>query len=290
MSAKTVGGPKEFKFQTILEAKCEEGMQTCQLEIQAERSPINNEQQKWTLKAQAEMVMPENVENNEEFNEEEDENKMKNNLFSCKANSNYTNLKPATRDVFERALELVKSKYFWNTKSQLIGQSREGNPANGEAYLNIVIDPITQKHANMTVKTPEQLIRFQQIELPIQMRPFPLLKQQNVYQNIQSFGQFFTRQEVESRAECSIDGQTVETFEGNNYQQQLIQYNNQKNDLIINLEKLAVRFNGFKVWIKISSDYKNTQCGLCGHYDDASNDENELLMANNEIGKKWKRK
>uniref|UniRef100_A0A914LYJ6 Vitellogenin n=1 Tax=Meloidogyne incognita TaxID=6306 RepID=A0A914LYJ6_MELIC len=422
MSAKTVGGPEEFKFQTKLEAKCEEGMQTCQLEIQAERSPINEEQQKWTLKAQAEMVMPENVENNEEFNEEEEENKIKNNLFSCKANcywgsdggnkqtinvringeqsttrrkewnsnnqqrmnkefeiklkrrtafinkfnceAKYTNLKPTTRNAFERALELVKSKYFWNTKSQLIDQSTEGNPANGEAYLNIVIDPITQKHANMTVKTPEQLIRFQQIELPIQMRPFPLLKQQNVYQNIQSFGQFLTRQEVESRAECSVDGQTVETFdereyrsplstncysvlakdcgadymgvprfvvlmkaiergnkysqkklkiispqmvvecqreslnnhnspikckingkEENNYQQQqqLIQYNNQMNDLIINWDKLAIRFNGFKAWIKISSDYRNTQCGLCGHYDDASNDENELLMANNEI-------
>uniref|UniRef100_A0A915LX24 VWFD domain-containing protein n=1 Tax=Meloidogyne javanica TaxID=6303 RepID=A0A915LX24_MELJA len=169
------------------------------------------------------------------------------NKFNCEAK--YTNLKPTTRNVFERVLELVKSKYFWNTKSQLIDSSRGGNPANGEAYLNIVIDPITQKHANMTVKTPEQLIRFQQIELPIQMRPFPLLRQQNVHQNIQSFGQFLTRQEVESRAECSVDGQTVETF----------------------------------VWIKISSDYRNTQCGLCGHYDDASNDENELLMANNEI-------
>nr|CAD2180193.1 unnamed protein product [Meloidogyne enterolobii] len=157
MSAQTVGGLKEFKFQTKLEAKCEEMMQTCQLEIQAERSPINNEQQKWTLKAQAEMVMPENVENNEEFNEEEE----KNNLYSCKANcywgndddrakqtinvringeqsmrggmeqrmnkmikrrtafinkfnceAKYTNLKPTTRNVFERVLELVKSKYF----------------------------------------------------------------------------------------------------------------------------------------------------------------------------------
>jgi len=180
MSAQTVGGLKEFKFQTKLEAKCEEMMQTCQLEIQAERSPINNEQQKWTLKAQAEMVMPENVENNEEFNEEEE-----NNLYSCKANcywgndddrpkqtinvringeqstmrggmeqrmnkmikrrtafinkfnceAKYTNLKPTTRNVFERVLELVKSKYFWNTKSQLIDSSRGGNPANGEVKI-----------------------------------------------------------------------------------------------------------------------------------------------------------
>lgn len=412
MSGQIVGGLKEFKFQTELQAKCEEKMQTCQLEIQSQRSPINNEQQKWTLKGQAEMVMPENIENNDEFNEE------KNNLYFCKLNCNwgsdgnkqtinvringeqqsenewnqkqkinkefeiklkrrtsfinkfnceakYTNLKPTTRNVFKSVLELVKSKYFWNTKTQLMDQNRGENPANGQTYLNIVIDPITQKQANMTVKTPEQLIHFQQIELPIQMRPFPLLRQQNVHQNIQSFGQFLTQQEVKSRAECSVDGQNVETFDEREYrsplstncysvlakdcgasvmgvpqfvvlmkaiergckncqkklkilspqmsvecqretpnnhnspikckingqnlneknnQQQLIQYNNnQKNDLIINLDKLSVRFNGYKVWIKISSEYKNTQCGLCGHYDDASNDENELLMANNEI-------
>nr|CAD2195669.1 unnamed protein product [Meloidogyne enterolobii] len=86
-----------------------------------------------------------------------------------------------------------------------------------------------------------------------------------------------------SPIKCKINGKEEENNQ-QQQQQQLIQYNNnQKNDLIINWDKLAVRFNGYKVWIKISSDYKNTQCGLCGHYDDASNDENELLMANNEI-------
>lgn len=90
-----------------------------------------------------------------------------------------------------------------------------------------------------------------------------------------------------SPIKCKINGKE----ENNQQQQQLIQYNNnQKNDLIINWDKLAVRFNGYKVWIKISSDYRNTQCGLCGHYDDASNDENELLMANNEIGNEGKGK
>ena len=54
------------------------------------------------------------------------------------------------------------------------------------------------------------MVRFQQIELPIQMRPFPLLSQNA--QNIQSFAQLLSQHEVKSRAECSVDGQNVETF------------------------------------------------------------------------------
>jgi hypothetical protein len=41
-----------------------------------------------------------------------------------------------------------------------------------------------------------------------------------------------------------------------------------------------VRFNGRKVWIKIAAQYKNGQCGLCGHYDGES--QNEWRMNNNE--------
>jgi hypothetical protein len=86
-----------------------------------------------------------------------------------------------------------------------------------------------------------------------------------------------------SPIKCKINGNQ---YEDENNENNLIKYNyNQNNDLTINLDKLSVRFNGYKTWIKISSEYKNTQCGLCGHYDDANNDENELLMANNEIGK-----
>lgn len=85
----------------------------------------------------------------------------------------------------------------------------------------------------------------------------------------------------DSPIKCKLNGQYVNEEDENDQ----IQYNNaQKNDVTINLDKLSVRFNGYKTWIKVSSEYKNTQCGLCGHYDDASNDENELLMANNEIG------
>jgi hypothetical protein len=41
-----------------------------------------------------------------------------------------------------------------------------------------------------------------------------------------------------------------------------------------------VRFNGKKAWIKLSKLYQNQQCGLCGHYDD--NSDNDLRMGDNE--------
>lgn len=75
---------------------------------------------------------------------------------------------------------------------------------------SLVIDPITQKHANASIKTPGQVVRLQQFQLPIQSRPFPLVRRQQ--QSIHSVGQFFQRIQADRRAECTVDGQSVNTF------------------------------------------------------------------------------
>jgi hypothetical protein len=49
----------------------------------------------------------------------------------------------------------------------------------------------------------------------------------------------------------------------------------------ISNKDITVRFDGEQVWIKISPFYKNRQCGLCGHYDD--NTEDEYRMSDNEF-------
>jgi len=51
----------------------------------------------------------------------------------------------------------------------------------------------------------------------------------------------------------------------------------------INTKDITVRFDGEQVWIKLSPFYKNKQCGLCGHYDD--NTEDEYRMSDNENAK-----
>jgi hypothetical protein len=48
----------------------------------------------------------------------------------------------------------------------------------------------------------------------------------------------------------------------------------------IDTRDISVRFDGKKCWIKLSEFYKNTQCGLCGHYNDDTDDE--FRMNNNE--------
>lgn len=165
VSAQTVGGPKECRAQAEVATVCDASMQSCNLQVEAQRSPIGGEGQKWTLKAQAQLILPETVRSTEQLTQLEQQ---KNNKFQCKANAEWGaeqkqqiairlqgerarkhgqqssrqqrqaflnkydleadyQLKPETQNFFVRALELIKSKYYWNTQSQLIEQGRQGN-------------------------------------------------------------------------------------------------------------------------------------------------------------------
>ena len=54
-----------------------------------------------------------------------------------------------------------------------------------------------------------------------------------------------------------------------------------KNLVRIANRDVTVRFDGEEASVKISASYKNTQCGLCGHYNDDS--EDDFRMSNNEL-------
>jgi hypothetical protein len=64
--------------------------------------------------------------------------------------------------------------------------------------------------------------------------------------------------------------------------QELLDYgiDYQEREVSIETRDVTVRFNGQKAWIKLAQTHKNTQCGLCGHYNDDA--EDEFRMANNE--------
>ncbi|KAI3415980.1 hypothetical protein GPALN_005538 [Globodera pallida] len=274
-------------------------------------------------------------------------------------------LKSKAQNAINRVLEVLKSTYFWNTKSQML-LSGQNAQKNGKMAATILIDPMTQKNANVTIRTPAQQVRMQQIELPYKVRPFSLIRQQSARQT-NSFSQLFHNFNINNRPQCTIDGRNVNTFDDLIYtaplssnchavlakdcgsdqpqfvvlmkkvqQQQnnkksaqnaekvlkvitpehqiecqpktnansprqlicrvdgkqitgdeqcqdnyCVQFNNpQQNDLTVQTEGIAVRFNGRKAWLKISQAYKNTQCGLCGHYDDSDDQQEELRMAN----------
>ncbi|KAI1715752.1 lipoprotein amino terminal region domain-containing protein [Ditylenchus destructor] len=90
----------------------------------------------------------------------------------------------------------------------------------------------------------------------------------------------------QKKLECSMNGQTIDATEAETSEQQdnysAVQYNNdEQTDVTINVDGVQIRFgcwgsNGCKnqkAWIKLSSQYKEGQCGLCGHYDDQAGDE-----------------
>jgi hypothetical protein len=412
MSAQTVGGQQECKAQMQVQSKCDSKFQYCKLEIDAEKSPAQNGNGKWTLNSKIQVVRPESVSSISELSELSD----KNAKFVCqmetqwgtsqlkqelkvqiqgeqakkqqwrqheedqsrtdkyyKRRTSFLNkfdleadykLSPEMQNAFGRALEALKSYNFWNTQSKL--QHSQGEQRNGQVYATLIIDPITQKHANVSVKTPSQLVRIESMELPCNVRPFSLVRP--LEKSTHSVSQLVNRWSVKSRAECQVDGRRVETFDDvvysspistcysvlakdcsideddsedqpqfvvlmkslqkdgqakkikvvtphqtiecqpkqqnqdNNKQQKLqckingqavnehgnddeentVEFNNAQNtDVTINVNGVSVRFNGQKAWIKISSHYKNSQCGICGHYDDESDDE--LRMNNNQL-------
>jgi len=89
---------------------------------------------------------------------------------------------------------------------------------------------------------------------------------------------------------CKINGKSVNPGEEENSAEQsgVVEYNEKQNDVTINVQGVSVRFGCWcalcrcqKVWLKISNEYKNGQCGLCGHYDDQP--DNEWRMSNNEL-------
>jgi len=285
-------------------------------------------------------------------------------------------LQPQMTQRFSRGLEALKTYNFWNTDSKLNEQEQGGsNSGQGTLHATIVIDPITQQHCNISLKTPTESVRIKSIQLPTQIRPFPLVRH-NDKPTHRASQLFPSLSVVQGRAECKVDGQRVNTFDnvlykapissqcysvlakdcsganpskfavtmkalnsgsgqqqgntqqdkkirvitpegiiecqpkqqnqqqqqrqsrrlqckvdgdivqqqdGSAQQQQQVEYDNEdQTSATITVPGVQVRFNGKKAWIKLSKLYKETQCGLCGHYDDNSDSENELRMGNNE--------
>jgi hypothetical protein len=89
-------------------------------------------------------------------------------------------LQPKMQSLVSKCFEALKIANYWNTNTEeqqnyQLQQQQEGRNS-GKLYATVVIDPISQKHCNISVKTPTQAVRIQQVELPTQIRPFPLVR------------------------------------------------------------------------------------------------------------------
>jgi hypothetical protein len=234
-------GQKTHKISAELKGACDARLKHCKLFLDAERSPLHTESQQWTMTAKIQTVAPEIV-----SDEEEPSNKQSRMLVQAECewgsdNRNSMNIrlqaeptrktfwKPETtqkwarflnkidmvaeyklhtpqKHVVQRAYELLKASLFW----QLSVEDRRSNDE-GLVRATMVIDPITRQHANITIQTPTERLRAEQVELPVRMSPYNLQRRPS---NIRSFGHLISSVTNYGGAQCKADENRVRTFDG----------------------------------------------------------------------------
>jgi hypothetical protein len=121
-----------------------------------------------------------------------------------------------TQQRLGRVLDLAKAHYYWNTDVQQLDGTDDRRQQQGVLQATVVIDPITQQHANISLRTPNEAVRITKIQLPATVRPFPLVRHTD--KPTHSASQLFSGYSVaQGRAECSVDGQRVQTFDESSY-------------------------------------------------------------------------
>jgi hypothetical protein len=402
----TVGGRNDKNAQVEIEATSDSQHRYAKVQLKAKRSPLQyfDESNQWTMKAEAQVVLPEVHSSIRQYQQQQgekqqkfvaqaqcewgSEHKQKINLningqqarnqqwrkqieeverlntpqgqklrqqmiqktaFINKydISAEFEGLRPETKNAFNSLATLLKSWNFWNTKTEL-KSGRDSQQRDGQITATVVIDPMTHEHANITLKTPEEIVRIDSLSLPTKVKPFKLVKPGQVQKSVDSFSDIVRDYATEERQECKVNSRKVRSFDDVTFKAPLTKcysvlakdcgsekprfavllkkINNQEKALKViangdrievqpkdgklavkingqheqnqdtlqeygidyskNLVRIAnrhvtVRFDGEEASVKISASYKNTQCGLCGHYNDDS--EDEFRMSNDEL-------
>jgi len=238
-------GQKTHKVSAEFNGACDARLQHCKIFVDAERTPLHNENRPWKLNAKIQTVAPESI--SEESHMETKHSRMliqmesewgsdKQNVMNIKIQAEPTKktywkpesqqkwsqflnkidmvaeykLHSAQKNVVQRAYELGKATYFW----QLEVEERRSNDGEGLVRATIVIDPITRRHANLSIQTPTERLRIQQIDLPIRLAPYNLQRRSQQYR---SFGHLISSVTNFGGAQCKVDDRRVETFDGVSY-------------------------------------------------------------------------
>lgn len=362
-------GPKTHKISAELKGACDARLSHCKLFVDAERTPLHAESGPWTLKAKIQTVAPEISRENDELSNKQSrmlvqldsewgaEHRNKMNIRVQGEPTRKTYWKSGSQDKWARFLnkfdlvaeyklqsnqkhlvnrlfELMKAQLFW----QLSVEDRRSNEE-GIVRATMVIDPITRRHANISIQTPQERLRAQSIELPTRISPYSLTRQQS---NVRSVGHLIQSVTNYGGAECKANEQRVKTFDGvsyrapmtdcwsvlakdcsreeprfvvlmkkseeekkvkimtqqnvieliskssNSQQQPTIKINGKVvkdeqelseqgiettyNQVYVRVSGVSVQFDGEEANVKVSGMYKNLQCGLCGHFNDESDD------------------
>jgi hypothetical protein len=237
---------KTHRAEVQVQATCDQRLEHCKAILNAQRTPIWGEQKNWEIQAKLQTVAPENVRNGEEPDQKHsralikaeaewgpqgtDQNRVDIRLQGEPTRKTYWRsdsadkwarflnkfdlvaeykLHSQQRHFVQRAFELLKARYFWQLSTD---QERKGE--NNVVHATLVIDPITRRHANLTIQTPTERVQGKMIELPVRLQSFQLEKRPAQYH---SFGQLLSSYTQQGSAECRADDRRVRTFDGVSY-------------------------------------------------------------------------
>jgi hypothetical protein len=237
-------GAKTHKVSAELKGACDARLKHCKLFIDAERSPLSSENTPWTLKAKLQTVAPEVSGQDEEMSNKqsrmlvqldsewgsEKRNKMNVRLQGEPTRKTYWKsdsqnkwarflnkydmvaeykLQSNLKHQVNRLFELMKARLFW----QLSVQDSRSNEE-GIVRATMVIDPITRRHANISIQTPTERLRAQSIELPARITPYSFSRRPS---NVRNVGHLIQSVTNFGGAECKANQRRVKTFDGVSY-------------------------------------------------------------------------
>jgi len=244
-------GPKTHKVSAEIKGACDARMKHCKLFVEAERSPLNSESSPWTLKAKIQTVAPEITGEDEELANKQtrmlvqldsewgSDRRNKMNVRIQGEPTRKTFWKAGSQDKWTRFLnkydmvaeyklqsnqkhsvnrlyELMKAQLFWQLSVEDRRSNSNDRQSNEEGIVRatVVIDPITRRHANISIQTPQERLRAQSIELPARMSPYSLSRRPS---NVRSFGHLIQSVTNYGGAECKINDNRIKTFDGVSY-------------------------------------------------------------------------
>jgi hypothetical protein len=102
----------------------------------------------------------------------------------------------AQRHFIERVFNLGRLQYFWQLSSD---SERTGEP--NMIRATVLIDPVTRRHANVTIQTPTERIQGKMLEIPVRIQSASLERRSQQYNSFSQLIQSYSQ----SGAECRVD-------------------------------------------------------------------------------------
>jgi len=243
LKARTARKSHEAEIQ--LQGQCDNRMQHCSAVFNVQRTPFGNERSNWELQGKLQTVAPEQVRNEEETEQKqsrmlieteaewgpvdgqkqeihlriqaeptrktywqaESTNKWARFLNKIDLVAEYK-INSAQRHFIERVFNLGRLQYFWQFSSD---SERTGEP--NMIHATVLIDPVTRRHANVTIQTPTERIQGKMLEIPVRIQSASLERRSQQYNSFSQLIQSYSQ----SGAECRVDDRRIRTFDGVSY-------------------------------------------------------------------------